>query len=826
MDNQYRLLIIGASLDEELALKNALANDYLLVFLPSIKETTIFLQNPNNDDVSLFIVAERLVVNSSNVYKYSFISQEKIPSVPYLILPKDKRVPSSLKDSIAFPLDASSLKSQIASKILTSQKITYEKLKYLVNYDPMTGIYNRAEFIERTNALISLRQDNTYSVFVVGIIGLSIINNFFGNSEGDRIISAIGRSLTNFCGRRIPSSYGRIKSDIFAFSIPYPTKNEADFLNDAKLFSKEIVSFPSPAPITLNYGVAFANSKNEDAASLLDKALTAFEKASHELKIGEIYSQEIQNSVSREQEIVAEMEGALQKKQFLVYYQPKYDLRTGLLSSCEALVRWHHPTKGLISPGDFIPVFERTGFVTKVDEFVWDEACHNLSDWIKKGNRPVPISLNVSRVDIYASDIESTLKRIRKKYDIAPSLINLEITESIFSEKLGEINPLFHSLKKDGYLMEMDDFGSHYSSLNVLRELDFDVIKLDANFFVDLDRNSKGAAIIKNVISLAHDLHMCVVAEGIEKEEQAEFLRYQNCDYVQGYLYSRPLPKKEFEDLLEKEKQKYLTMDFDPSLVLSPEVNKIFCSSSIPSCLTYLNKEGELSTLKTNQAFANAFGKGYGKDKIFINILPEYRDSLRQAYKDPFTGFEAKTMEYRRFMSDGSIKWIRVNFHLLYSDKKSENKLFLSSFSDITLEKIMEKELLKRKSPHLLNEKILILSSNQETIESLLVALDDDFLTKQAKNVSQAQQMIKEFSPFGLFIIDLSEKESQKKSNPLLQLALSKEYSSIPLIAIVSRVEDERGIASLLGTRLNEFLLKPFKEQMAPIHIKRALEGF
>ena len=177
-----------------------------------------------------------------------FISQEKIPSVPYLILPKDKRVPSSLKDSIAFPLDASSLKSQIASKILTSQKITYEKLKYLVNYDPMTGIYNRAEFIERTNALISLRQDNTYSVFVVGIIGLSIINNFFGNSEGDRIIAAVGRSLTNFCGRRIPSSYGRIKSDIFAFSIPYPTKNEADFLNDAKLFSKEIVSFPSPAP--------------------------------------------------------------------------------------------------------------------------------------------------------------------------------------------------------------------------------------------------------------------------------------------------------------------------------------------------------------------------------------------------------------------------------------------------------------------------------------------------------------------------------------------------------------------------------------------------
>jgi hypothetical protein len=283
--------------------------------------------------------------------------------------------------------------------------------------------------------------------------------------------------------------------------------------------------------------------------------------------------------------------------------------------------------------------------------------------------------------------------------------------------------------------MEMDDFGSQYSSLNVLRELDFDVIKLDANFFVDLNRDSKGAAIIKNVISLAHDLHMCVVAEGIEKEEQAEFLRYQNCDYVQGYLYSRPLPKKEFEALLEKEKSKYTAMDFDPLLVLSPEVNKIFNASSIPSCLTFLNEKGELSTLKTNQAFADIFGKGYGDDKIFIHILPEYREPLRQAYKDPFAGFEAKTMDYQRLMSNGSVKWIRVNFHLLYSDKKGENKLFLSSFSDVTLEKIMEDELLKRKSPRLINEQILILSSSQETINSLLIALDNDFPTKEAKNV-------------------------------------------------------------------------------------------
>ena len=238
---------------------------------------------------------------------------------------------------------------------------------------------------------------------------------------------------------------------------------------------------------------------------------------------------------------------ALAEGQFVVYLQPKVEIFSGRIVGAEALARWRHPERGLIPPNRFVPFFERNGFIILLDEYIWEEVCKLLRSWLDKGYRPLPVSINVSRMHFNDNGFCGKLRALTDKYHLPRHLLELELTESAFFENEKILQRTMRSLQEAGFAFSMDDFGTGYSSLNTLRALPFNTVKLDRAFVSDSTDNQRGQIVARNTIVLAKQLGMRIIAEGVETVEQALFLRNMGCDQAQGFYYSRPMDAREFE---------------------------------------------------------------------------------------------------------------------------------------------------------------------------------------------------------------------------------------------------------------------------------------
>lgn len=274
-----------------------------------------------------------------------------------------------------------------------------------------------------------------------------------------------------------------------------------------------------------------------------------------------IYNNKLRNSLLREQKITDGMEEALAEKQFVIYLQPKYSVEDNQLAGAEALVRWKHPKWGLLSPIEFIPLFERNGFITKLDQYVWDKVCEILKGRNDKGDSCISISVNVSRADIYQVDLADDLTTLVKRYGLNRSSLHLEITESAYTENPEQIIETVEHLRKLGFVIEMDDFGSRYSSLNMLNRMPLDILKLDMQFVQNETAKSNNEGILHFIMDLAKWMRLSVVAEGVETSEQLERIREVGCNYVQGYYLGKPMPYQDFEELLIKTSSGLLVAD-------------------------------------------------------------------------------------------------------------------------------------------------------------------------------------------------------------------------------------------------------------------------
>ena len=261
------------------------------------------------------------------------------------------------------------------------------------------------------------------------------------------------------------------------------------------------------------------------------------------------YTRQMSQEIEKEQRIVNSMKSALENHEFVVYYQPKYGLSDNQIAGAEALVRWKHPERGMISPGEFIPVFERNGFITKLDYYVWEQTCIQLRRWLDEGKQPLPISVNLSRISLYNKEVVEVICDLVDKYQIPRSLFQVELTESAYNTNPKAVQEMMQRLREEGFYILMDDFGSGYSSLNVLKDIVVDVLKMDMKFFSGDDKEGRGENIMAAVIRMAKWLNMPVVAEGVERIEQVEFLRSIGCEYVQGYYFAKPMPVEEYEKL-------------------------------------------------------------------------------------------------------------------------------------------------------------------------------------------------------------------------------------------------------------------------------------
>ncbi|MCR5641179.1 MAG: EAL domain-containing protein [Lachnospiraceae bacterium] len=421
--------------------------------------------------------------------------------------------------------------------------------------DMLTGVYNRNGFLRGCDELIYKDKSNNLLLTKIKIHNLQEINERFGTRVGDLVLVRIADSLvkSRMSNKMI---YGRIGGDTFAVLAEREYFEECPFHSNLGQFIGELIS-DMDYEVVFYSGVYPVKAEDSDVESILDRATYALDRVRGSFKEHvRFFDEELTAEYEQRSRIEQMARSALKHDAFRVYLQPIYDTMTRRLVSAEALVRWTDRDGTLISPDEFIPVFERNGFISQVDLFVLEEICKTIRSWIDHGIDPVPVSVNISRVDITSPRFADILVEVVDRYRIDHSLIKIELTESAFNDQLALIDSCMSQLRKQGFKILMDDFGSGYSNLNMFQDISVDIVKIDMKFLRNIDTNSKGRVILRSVVDMSKNLGLEIVVEGVETEEQFLIIREMSCEMTQGYYFSRPMPLQMFDDLLSYEHTK------------------------------------------------------------------------------------------------------------------------------------------------------------------------------------------------------------------------------------------------------------------------------
>ncbi|MEG1633406.1 MAG: EAL domain-containing protein [Oscillospiraceae bacterium] len=426
-----------------------------------------------------------------------------------------------------------------------------KELRRLAERDSLTGLYNKNAFFRQVQQLLAENPDNEYVLIAFDVERFKLINELFGFHEGDRLLCYIADRMK---ANALPSElFCRLESDNYAMCTRHHQPRIEQILAD---IPRETAAYKLAFDVKIIVGCYVVRDKDLSVEAMLDRALMAKRTIKGRFqKQCAFYDDELRLELLREQRIENEMESALADGQFKMYLQAQYNYATGEIIGAEALVRWLHPEKGLIPPCDFIPIFERNGFIRRLDESIWEQACISIRRWMDHGYRSVPlhISVNISRMDIYTDGLCEAICALTEKYNVPPQSLKLEITESAYVQNPALLIDMADTLRARGFCLEIDDFGSGYSSLNTLKDLQVDVLKLDMKFLEDNSRSQRSDSILFHVINMAKSLGLAVIAEGVETKEQADFLLSLGCELMQGYYFAKPVPIVEFERLLGRE---------------------------------------------------------------------------------------------------------------------------------------------------------------------------------------------------------------------------------------------------------------------------------
>ena len=417
-------------------------------------------------------------------------------------------------------------------------------MEYRADYDSMTGLYNSEAFYRKATEIIHLNEETLYAILSIDIEKFRLINDKFGIEIGNRCLAYMGKSIRELMPKNGVAK--RYQGDTFTVLMEY--HSEQDILNFINSLTGRMRDNDNlPQAVSIVFGIYKVTDKTLPIRLMCDRARTVKRQAKGSIFTNyAVYDDVIRLKMREQAEIEEEMEMALHHHEFVMYLQPQIDVKTGKLAGAEALVRWEHPIKGTMVPAQFLPLFESNGFITRLDRFMWEEACRYLADLEKRGIH-IPISVNVSRAHVRESDLATILTDLVKRYGITSDRLELEITENLFVDDVDELFGQMDQLKKSGFRIQMDDFGSGYSSLNMLRKAPVDTLKIDRFFLDEIMSTSRGKIIVEASVKMAKELGLMVIAEGVETEEQLIFLRDAGCDIAQGYYYSKPVNTEEFE---------------------------------------------------------------------------------------------------------------------------------------------------------------------------------------------------------------------------------------------------------------------------------------
>lgn len=504
--------------------------------------------------------------------------------------------------------------------------------------DAATGLLGKEAFFDEAAAYLRHSGARDVSIVCFDVDHFKLFNDLHGLDCGDELLRYLGRALALRFSPDGAQPLARLAADTFALCATGIRPERVERI---------LVDISSECPNGIDAIVRAGVYRIEDPASpvsiMCDRAVIALRtvKGSYLDRVA-LYDPGMREALVLEREVVAGIESALREDRIELFLQPKCNIRTGKIVGAEALARWRHPERGIVAPGEFIPLIERNGLVCSLDLRVWEKTAAWIRGLIDEGVQPVPVSVNVSRADIYLVDVAAELHALVERYGIEPSLIEVEITESAYSERPDRIVAAFDELAERGFTVLMDDFGSGYSSLNMLKDINVDVLKIDMRFLDRDDRRSKD--IMESVIRMARWLDLPVIAEGVETREQVNFLLDVGCSYAQGYYYARPMEAAAFEALLTDgskvqheqcalQDARRPILDFR-DLLHENTISDRMLSSIIGSVALYSYADGDLRLIRGNEAYRRliaTLGEGVNGAEEGGSLLPFVHDEDRDA---------------------------------------------------------------------------------------------------------------------------------------------------------------------------------------------------
>lgn len=735
---------------------------------------------------------------------------------------------------ISYPFDEEGLKLRLMNAISRSKAKTLERLHYLANYDVLTGIFNKNKFIEETRDMLDENPDRKMAFVRMDIDRFQLINAFYGTGVGDEVLKFIAQSVKDYVARFHPVTYGRMEADVFAVCLPYEELQNT--LDNFYSIRNHFKNYPLEFDIVPAVGIYIIEDKELPVEIMLDRAKLAAKTIKGQyLNNYAFYTDAIGAAFEEEQQIVNEMTHALETEQFEVYFQPKYNVKSRQPVGAEALVRWEHPERGKISPGKFIPIFEKNGFITKLDYFVWNRVCFMLRGWLDEGDKPNPISVNVSRVNLFNPNIVRIICELVDSYEIPRELLQLELTESAYADATAAIKEKVQKLREEGFQVLMDDFGSGYSSLNVLKDIEVDVLKIDMRFFETSEIGGRGENIVASVVRMAKWLDIPTIAEGVEKEEQVEFLKNIGCEFVQGFYFAKPMPAYAYNSIAcaSNGADKLGKNNFNKNQLFAMDTEmENFVTDSTQAIAIYEYDQETLEILRVNNAYYELMG--YDDRCIRANNLLEVleeksrkviKESLDEAVKTKGT----VGCEYEKVLSNGKRIWLHLK--LKYINSMEGRNILIGTHMDISSEKQVEDSF--NKYVYALQSATMFEDSKEE---SILIVDDLEFNRNILHEMMKDQYRIFEASN-GREALEILEDNSNHIRLILLDIVMpvmdgveflaiknkNLMYRDIAVIVITAE-EDTKTQLNMLESGVNDYITKPFIKESVLRRINNVLD--
>ena len=837
VSNKDIVLVIDDDRVDREILKNILSKDFYVVDYQDAQEGFDFLAR-HELDVKCVVVD----IYMPNMDGYEFLKKvnESGLKIPVIVTTSDvgeeiqvKVLADGAWDFITKPYNADIVKLRVQNAIMRTEFFAFKKLKYIAEYDPLTGIFNKDKFLKKTRIMLDNNRDKKFAFIRFDIDRFQLVNSFYGVSEGDRFIKYLAMGLENLAKQRQNLTYGRIEAEVFALCGEYETEQEVFELIERHI--EIIKGYNRNFDLVPNFGIYFLDDLTLSPNVMLDRAtLAAKECKGNYIDTVGIFKPEMSSRLEKEQEIVNEMVHALQDEQFIVYLQPKYSLETNAPAGAEALVRWMHPEKGMISPGLFIPVFEKNGFIERLDHYVWEVICKYLKKWIDEGLKPNPISVNISRVDLYNPQIVDFIINLVDKYNVPHELFQLELTETAYMDNPQVMKQVVAGLKENGFTVMMDDFGSGYSSLSILKEIEVDVLKIDMRFFDSSGNDGRSENIIASVVRMAKWLGMPAVAEGVEKAEQVNFLGSVGCEYVQGFYFARPMPIDEYEKLAKENKEKTVSKTVDLSSALTmdklwssaPEMEILFSNSSQASGICEFDGT-KFTYLRTNNAYKDLFGvDGVSEGNPLDYIFYEYKNDVLDAFNNAVKNDEIAECQYKRRVQQGKALWVSMKLQYI-GNVGGEKSIFIANISDITVQKEVETELKKLKK--VMNsgknkpKKLLVVDDSELSSRIIKDIFDGSYEVILAKNGLEGLNLLREFkNEVAIVLLDMVMPVMDGREF-LTHKNADDETVDIPVI-VISSESDEGLQVDMLQMGVNDYITKPFVAEIIERRVKNVID--